>query len=570
MRTPYPSTIGTQLLVLASLSLAACGSPVQEQASAVVGAAPDVVFTDVTTAAGIQFKHHHGRSGKKYLPETLGAGVAFFDYNNDGWSDLFFTNGRPWDTASSLKTPPALYRNNKDGTFTDVTQQAGLAIDIYGMGIAAADYDNDGFTDLYLTAYGPDRLFRNQGNGTFSDVTEQSGISNPDFGTSAAWFDYDKDGKLDLFVGNYVQWTPETDLWCSLDGEAKSYCTPESYHGTTSRLFHNLGDGKFEEVTEKAGVLDPDGKALGVAIFDFDNDSWPDIFAAHDTQPNRLYRNNQDGTFTERGLAAGIAFAEDGRARGAMGVDAADYDRSGRPHLLVGNFSNEMVSLFHNEGNGLFVDEAPTSTVGRESLLSLTFGAFFFDYDLDGFLDIFIANGHLEEDINRVQPNVTYAQAPQLFRNTGGSRFELANSELGKDFSRPIVARGAAYADYDRDGDLDIVLATNNGPAYLYRNDGGNGNNYLRLKLAGSESNRSALGATVTVVTAAGKQASTVHSGSSYCSQSELPLTFGLGSELLAKRIEVQWPSGKTQSFDDVDANRSLVISELMGLQPEN
>jgi hypothetical protein len=549
--------------------LAGCGSPVQEQAGAVVGAAADVVFSDVTRAAGIEFKHYHGRSGKKYLPETLGAGVAFFDYNNDGWPDLFFTNGKAWDPASNVKTRPALYRNNNDGTFTGVTEQAGLAIDIYGMGIAAADYDNDGFTDLYLTAYGPDRLFRNQGDGTFTDVTAESGIDNPDFGTSAAWFDYDKDGRLDLFVANYVQWTPETDLWCSLDGEAKSYCTPESYQGTTSRLFHNLGEGRFQDATEPAGIHDPAGKGLGVAILDFDNDGWPDIFAAHDTQPNRLYRNNHDGTFTERGLAAGIAFAEDGRARGAMGVDAADYDRTGRPHLLVGNFSNEMVSLFHNEGNGLFVDEAPTSTVGRESLLSLTFGAFFFDYDLDGFLDILIANGHLEEDINRVQPNVTYAQSPQLFRNAGAGRFELANSRVGKDFGRPLVARGAAHADYDRDGDLDIVLTTNNGPAYLYRNDGGNGNNYLRLNLAGSDSNRGAIGAAVTIVTAAGKQSGAVHSGSSYCSQSELPLTFGLGSELLAKRIEVRWPSGKAQSFDDVEANRSLVISESMGLQPD-
>ena len=530
----------------------------------------DVRFTDVTGTAGIQFEHHNGRSGKKYLPETLGSGCAFLDYNGDDWPDILLINSRSWEPAPDARTPPALYRNNKDGTFTDVTTEAGLNVEMYGLGAAVGDYDNDGDDDIYITALEGDRLFRNDGGKSFTDVTEKVGIHNADFGTSAAWLDYDLDGRLDLFVANYVVWSPEEDLPCSMDGETKSYCTPESYRGVSSRLFRNREEGGFEDVTQQANVYDETSKALGVAVFDYDRDGRPDIFQANDTEPNKLYHNQGDRTFREVGLAAGVAFAEDGRARGAMGVDAADYDRSGRPHLVVGNFANEMLALYHNEGKGLFVDDAPTSAVGRESLLSLTFGTFFFDYDLDGHLDIFAANGHLDEEIERVQPKVRFAQSPLLFRNLGGGRFENSLERVGKELSRPVVARGAAYADYDRDGDLDVLFTTNNGPPYLFRNDGGNSNSYLRLRLVGEPSNRSAIGAAVTVRSASGEQWRMVRSGSSYCSQSELPLTFGLGSDLDVESVEVAWPSGKITSLDKLEPNRSYLIHERYEVQVQN
>jgi hypothetical protein len=434
------------------------------------------------------------------------------------------------------------------------------------MGVAVADYDNDGLPDIYITALEGDRLFHNEGHGHFREVTAQSGIHNANFGTSAAWFDYDKDGKADLIVANYVAWSVKTDLWCSLDGTSKSYCTPESYKGMSSRLYHNLGNGKFEDVTQKAGLADNTSKSLGVAILDYNGDGWPDIFLSNDTQPNKLYRNNGNGTFTEEGMPAGVAYGEDGAARGAMGADAADYDHSGRPHLLVGNFANQMLGLYHNEGKGFFVDEAPSSTVGHASLLSLTFGAFFFDYDLDGWDDIFAANGHLEPEIGRVQPKVQFREPPLLFRNQGHGRFENVSDGLGPDFRRPIVARGAAYADYDRDGDLDVLINTNGGPAVLYANEGGNRNNWLTVRLTGTKSNRSALGAVVRVESALGKQWKTVHSGSSYCSQSDLALTFGLARDKLIPSLAIEWPSGLRQQFKDITPNQFLTIDESRGI----
>ena len=367
-------------------------------------------------------------------------------------------------------------------------------------------------------------------------------------------------------MNNYVRWSPDDDLWCTLDGSTKTYCTPESYPGVASKLYRNRGDGTFEDVSEKAGVSDPSSKALGVAVFDFNRDGLPDLFQANDTEPNKLYENSGDGTFTDIGLSAGVAFAEDGKARGAMGVDAADYDGSGREHLLVGNFSNEMLNLFHNEGNGLFVDEAPSSEVGRATLLTLTFGAFFFDYDLDGLLDIFLANGHLDEEINNVQPKVTYAQPPQLFRNRGDGRFALANEEVGEPLRRPVVARGAAYADYDGDGDLDIVLTTNDGPAYLFRNDGGNANSHLRVRLLGRASNRDGLGAKITLRAQSGVQRRSVRTGSSYLSQSETTATFGVGSELMVDTLEIEWPSGKKQLLTEIETNRTITVDEEAGL----
>ena len=535
-------------------------------AIAVIGAAPTSgpVFTDVTTQAGIRFVHNAGRSGKKYLPETLGSGCAFFDIDGDGWPDILLINGKDF-TPRGHKTLPALYRNNRNGTFTDITAGSGLDVEMHGMGVAIGDYDNDGRDDVYITALDGDHLFRNLGNGKFQDVTKAAGIQNVSFGTSAAWLDYDRDGKLDLFVANYVQWTQANDLWCSLDGASKSYCTPESYKGTRARLYHNLGGGRFEDVAERAGLGEPNSKALGVTVLDFNGDGWPDIFVANDTQPNKLYRNLGNGSFKEEGMSAGVAYAEDGTARGAMGADAADYDRSGRPHLLVGNFSNQMLGLYHNEGNGLFVDEAPSSTVGRASLLSLSFGVFFFDYDLDGYPDILAANGHIEDEIGRVQPKVSYREAPLLFRNQGNHKFENVTAQLGPAFNRPIVARGAAYADFDRDGDLDVLISTNNGPAYLFRNDGGNRNHWLNVRLVGTRSNRDGIGAVVRVQSAGGKQWNMVRSGSSYCSQSDLALTFGLGKDTSAQ-VEVEWPSGARQQFKDVQANKFLTIDETRGI----
>jgi len=528
----------------------------------IFGSAADapITFTDITKQAGITFTHNAGFTGKKYLPETLGAGAAFFDADSDGWQDILLINSKDF-TPKGRRSLPAFYRNNKDGTFTNRTAGSGLDVEMYGMGTAIADYDNDGRADIYITALEGDRLFHNEGSGKFRDVTKLSGIANAAFGTSAAWFDYDKDGKLDLFVANYVQWTVANDLWCSLDGKTKSYCTPESYKGTRSRLFHNLGGGKFEDVAQRAGLADPNSKSLGVTVFDYDSDSWPDLFVANDTQPNKLYHNLKNGTFREEAVAAGIAFSEDGVARGAMGTDAADYDRSGRPHLLVGNFSNQMLGLYHNEGKGLFVDEAPSSTVGRASLLSLTFGTFFFDYDLDGYPDIFAANGHIEDNISRVQPKVSYRQAPLLFRNTGKGKFDNVTASMGAAFNKPVVARGAAYADYDHDGDLDILVTTNNGPATLFRNDNGNRNKWINVQLSGTKSNRDGIGAVVRL----GKQWNMVRSGSSYCSQSELALTFGLGNETTAS-IDVEWPSGTKQHFDNVKAGSRVLIDEEKGL----
>jgi len=528
--------------------------------SAAIAAPPAITFTDVTAQAGIHFTHNAGRAGKRYLPETLGSGCAFFDFDGDGWPDILLINSKDW-TPRGRKSLPALYHNNRNGTFTDVTAGSGLDVEMYGMGVAIADYDNDGREDVYITALEGDRLFHNEGNGKFRDVTKAAGIQNASFGTSAAWLDYDRDGKVDLFVANYVQWKPENDLWCSLDGSTKSYCTPESYKGTRSKLYHNLGGGRFEEVGERAGVGDPTSKSLGITVLDYNGDGWPDLFVANDTQPNRLYRNLGNGTFHEEGMTAGVAYGEDGVARGAMGADAADYDRCERPHLLVGNFSNQMIGLYHNEGNGLFVDEAPSSAVGRASLLSLAFGVFFFDYDLDGYPDIFAANGHIEDEIGRVQPKVSYREAPLLFHDLGNGKFENVTASMGTAFNRPIVARGAAYGDFDHDGDLDVLISTNNGPAYLYRNDGGNRNHWLSLRLIGTKSNRDGIGAVVRVESSSGKQWSMVRSGSSYCSQSDLALTFGLGKDTIAS-VQVEWPSGMKQQLGGIAADQRMTVTE--------
>jgi hypothetical protein len=528
---------------------------------------PPIVFTDVTASAGVRFVHNNGAFGRKYLPETLGSGCLFLDVDGDGWQDILLVNSTKWPGRAGPPSHPQLYRNNGNGTFTDVTVGSGLDVELYGMGAAAADYDNDGRVDVFITAVGGNRLFHNAGNGRFTDVTGRAGLAGAGFSTSALWFDYDADGKLDLFVARYVDWSIDKDLFCTLDGKTKSYCTPESYKGQSASLYRNRGDGTFEDVTKAAGLYDPTSKALGVAMLDFDNDGAMDLFVANDTQPNRLYRNRGNGTFTDVAVGAGVAFSEAGVARAGMGVDAADYDGSGRPSLVIGNFANEMMALYHNEGTGLFIDEAATAGIGRPSLLTLTFGCFFFDFDLDGRPDIFAANGHVADDINRVQPKVTYAQPAHLFRNVGAKGFEEVTAELGGPLRQPVVGRGAAYADFDRDGDLDLLITANHGPARLLRNDGGNSRHHaLRVKTVGTTSNRDGIGARVDIVLPGGaRQWQLVKTGSSYASQSELPLTFGLGDATRVSEIRVRWPGGRVETIGGAAADTAVTIQEGKG-----
>jgi hypothetical protein len=513
---------------------------------------PGLQMVDVTGRAGIQFRHNSGAFGKKYLPETMGPGCAFLDFDGDGWQDILLVNGTDWPERPNRRTPFALYRNNRDGTFRDVTKQAGLDVPMYGLGVAAGDFNNDGHTDIFISCLGQSRLFQNTGKGTFIDVTRQCGLwGRQGFSSSALWFDYDRDGLLDLFVCNYVKWSPEQDVFCTIDGRQKSYCTPEAYRGATCWLFRNLGNGKFEDVTAKSGLFDASSKSLGVTMLDYDGDGWPDLFVANDTQPNKLYRNLRNGKFQEIGVRAGVAFSEDGKARAGMGVDAADLDNTGIPSLAVTNFHNEMLALYRGSGGGLFTDQAPSSELGRVTRRSLGFGCFFFDANLDGLLDLLVVNGHIDNTVR----NVEHAQAPHLFLNTGG-KFRDVASEAGKEFASPKVGRGAAFGDFDNDGDQDVLVTTNGGPAYLYRNDVATGNRSIRLKLTGTKSNRDAIGATVRVFAPGLTGSRTVKSGGSYLSQSELPVTFGIGRREGVERIVVQWPSGRTDEFKNVKAGR--------------
>jgi enediyne biosynthesis protein E4 len=527
-----------------------------------------VTFQDVTAKAGIHFVHNNGAFGKKFLPETVGPGVAFIDYDNDGWPDIFLVNGTDWPGHGQKHTTPKLYHNNHDGTFTDVTHKAGLDVEMYGIGVAVGDYDNDGYDDLFVTAYGQSHLFHNNGNGMFTDVTQKAGLGGvKEFSTSAAWVDYDKDGRLDLVVGNYVQWTPESDLYCTMDGKSKSYCTPESYKGTSVRLWHNNGNGTFSDVTQKAGLGEPTSKTLGVAVLDYDNDGWPDLLFSNDTQPNKLYHNNANGTFAEKAVVAGVAFSEDGVARAGMGVDTGDYDRSGNTSLMITNFSNQMISLYHNEGKGLFVDEAPRSDVGRASLLTLGFGCFFFDYDLDGWPDILVVNGHIDPDIQKVQVNVKFAEPPHLFRNLGKGKFAEVTKSAGAEFAAARVGRSAAYADVFNDGRLDVLLSTNGGTVHLFRNVAtGKANHSVRFKLIGTKSNRDGIGTAVRVTTSDGTQTQMLKSGSSYLAANELVLTFGLGQVGRADAVEIRWPSGQVDKFANVNGGQTMVVTEGKGV----
>ncbi len=528
-----------------------------------------VHFTDVSQLAGIRFKHNSGAFGKKYLPETMGSGVCAIDYDGDGWQDILFVNSMDWPDHKKNRSTAALYHNNHDGTFTDITRDSGIATEIYGMGCAIGDFDNDGRDDIYVTAIDGNHLYRNLGGGKFRDVTVKSGVKDAGFSTGAIWFDYDRDGKLDLYVAHYVDWSISKDQFCTMDGKSKSYCTPELYKGQSGRLFHNKGNGLFEDVTAKAGLLDASSKSLGVAMLDYDNDGWPDLLVTNDTQANKLYRNNHDGTFSENAFAAGVAFSDAGKARAGMGADAGDYDLSGRQSLIIGNFTNESLALYHNEGGGLFTDKAPEAGLGTPSAKSLTFSTFFFDYNLDGFPDVLALNGHVADDISVLQPSVKYAEQPLLFRNKGNDRFEDVSDKVGASFRQPVVGRGAAYLDFDNDGDLDLVITTSNGPAKLLRNDNGNSNDMLRVKTIGTRSNRDGIGAKVSIRLPNGShQLQMVKSGSSYLSQSELPLTFGLGKPQPGRvlSLEIIWPNGRKESIRDVKPNQSILVEEGKGL----
>ncbi len=527
-------------------------------------------LTDVTTASGIQFQHNSGTYGGKLLPETLGSGCAFLDYDADGWQDILLVNGMDWPGHKRQRSTLRLYKNNRNGTFTDVTKNAGLDLEMYGMGVAVGDYNNDGFPDIFITCVGQSRLFRNTGKGTFVDVTRPSGLfARQGLSTSALWLDYDRDGLLDLFVCNYVRWSPEHDVFCSLDGTHKSYCTPEAYRGDTCWLFHNRGDGTFEDVTATSGIFDSSSKSLGVTMFDYDQDGWPDLLVANDTQPNKLYRNLRNGKFKDVAVEAGLAFSTEGKARAGMGVDAGDFDNSGKPGIAITNFDNEMIGLYRATKTGVYDDIATIAGIGAPSRNTLGFGCLFLDGDLDGYLDLVVANGHIDDTVRNIRGNVGYAQPPQLFLNLGNGKFRDVAQQAGGGFESPKVGRGLAYGDFDRDGDLDILMTTNNGPAFLYRNDQTARARSIRFHLKGLKSNRDAIGSSVRIFYDGQTQSRMVRGGSSYLSQSELPLTFGLSQREKIDRVVVDWPSGRTEEYKDLASGKTYECLETKGIQAQ-
>jgi hypothetical protein len=535
-------------------------------------------FTDITAESGLDFIHETGAFGQKWMPETMGSGVAFLDYDVDGWPDLLLVNSTTWPGHERGRRPTSrLYRNLGDGRFEDVTSATGLDLPLYGMGAVAADYDADGDPDLYLTAVGDNKLLRNDG-GRFTDVTSLTGTSGnrpggdapPAWSTGAAWLDVDRDGWLDLFVCNYVQWTPDTDLFTTLDGTNKSYATPHQYEGESCRLYRNESGerpargGGFRDVTDEVGLANPDGKSLGVAVEDFNGDGWPDIAVSNDTYQNFLYLNDADGTFTDTALPAGVAFDEFGRARAGMGIDVADVTSSGRLSIAIGNFSNEPVSLYTQIGDGVFQDLAGSARLTRSTLLPLTFGLLFADLDLDGYPDLLLGNGHIEPDINAVQQDVTFAQPPQFLQNDRRGQFVDVTGQVGGGFAQPIVARGIATADIDRDGDLDLVFSVNGGPVKLLRNDLPTDRaRWLRIRLVGEAPNRDAIGATVTLYAGQTAQRRMLRTGASYLSQSELnPVILGLGEHMAADSVVVRWPRGGLTRHGRAEAGSELVLRE--------
>jgi len=531
--------------------------------------APAIPFREAAKEAGVDFTHVTGATGKKWMPETMGGGVAVLDYDGDGKPDLLFVSGTFWPgdpRAKTARSSLALYRNDGPGPdglprFRNVTREAGLERVFYGMGASVADYDNDGRDDVYVTALNRNFLFHNVG-GRFEEVSDHAGVRESGWSTSSAWLDFDGDGRLDLFVCRYVDWSPAKDLFCTLDGKTKSYCTPERYPGAASHLYRNAGGGRFVDVTNTAGVGNANQKALGVAPWDFDGDGKVDILVANDTAPNNLFRNRGDGTFEDVGISTGVAVDEAGRARGAMGAAWGDIHNAAGASVAIGNFSNELKSLYTTETGEVFLDESPRSGVGPGSLLQLTFGVLFLDADLDGRTDLLLANGHVEPTIQQVQKDVTYAQPPTLFRNAGNGRFDALGERSG-DLSRPLVARGAAAADLDGDGDVDVILVENGGSARIYLNPTNTPAKAVRLRLAGSgASNRDAVGARVTASIGGRTLTQQVSGGQSYLSASEKTLTFGLGDAARIDAVEIRWPDGRTQKLENVPGGARLVVKE--------
>lgn len=542
---------------------------------------PRIRFTDITASAGIDFVHENGAYGAKLLPETMGGGVAFLDYDSDGDQDLLFVNSRRWEWDTRPPADPAtlaLYANDGSGNFSNVTVTAGLNVSVYGMGAACGDYDNDGDTDLFITCVGHDKLFRNDG-GTYVDISESAGVAGgeADWGSSCGWFDYDNDGDLDLFVCHYLEWSKEYDLAqnFTLIGGGRAYGRPQNFGGTFPALYRNDGDDRFTDVSAEAGIRItnpsrgvPLSKGMGLAFADFDEDGALDVIVANDTVQNLLFRNRRDGTFEEVGLLAGVAFDVSGQARGAMGIDIAEHRlRQDAMTIAIGNFSNEMTGLYVTRANSFnFRDEAIATGLGPSTRLRLTFGLFFFDADLDGRLDLFQANGHLEDEISKVQQTQTYEQPPQLFWNAGEEYptefVELTEEQCGSDFVAPLVGRGAAYADIDGDGDLDIVIATTGQAPRLLRNDQELGHHWLRVELTGTDSNRDAIGAHITVEVGDMSLKRTITPTRSYQSQCERIATFGLGEHEIVDRITIRWPDSSTQVLENVAADQVLEVTQ--------
>jgi hypothetical protein len=541
---------------------------------------PRVKFTDVTQAAGIDFDHENGAYGDKLLPETMGGGCAFLDFDNDGDADILFVNSQrwPWDKRPAAEWPAtmALYRNDGTGRFENVTAGSGLDVSLYGMGVAVGDYDGDGWSDVFLSALGANRLFRNE-SGKFVDVTEAAGVAGDDkaWSTSCGWFDYDNDGDLDLFVCNYVVWSKEFDLSQNfqLTGGGRAYGRPQDFEGTFPYLYRNDGGGKFTDVSAEAGVQVknpttgvPLAKSLGVTFADLDGGGWLDIIVANDTVQNFLFHNQGHGKFRETAAVSGVAFDVNGNARGAMGIDVARFRNSDEFGVAIGNFANEMTALYVSQGGLQFTDEAVPTGLGPNTRLELTFGVLFFDADLDGRLDIMAANGHLEEDINKVQASQHYEQPPQLFWNCGPASptefLPMPAEKCGADFVRPMVGRATAFADIDGDGDLDVLITASGKRPRLLRNDQQLSHHWLRIKLVGSKSNRDAIGAWVESQLPDRMLRQQVMPTRGYLSQSELPVTFGLGAATEVEQVTIRWPDGAVQKLDAPPVDRLMVIEQ--------
>ncbi len=537
--------------------------------SVAAASTPDVRFTDITQALGIDFTHEHSATPNKHLVETMGGGVALLDYDNDRRLDIFFTNGAKIEEGkapdkSDRKYWNRLYRQKDDGSFADVTERAGLTgmpQNSYGMGAAAGDYDNDGFADLYVTNYGGNTLYRNNGDGTFTDVTRSAGVGGGGWSASAGFFDYDNDGKLDLFVTRYVEWSFQSTRYC---GEKKpgyrAYCHPDNFDGIANILYRNNGDGSFTDVSARAGIADPNGKGLGVAFADYNHDGFIDVYVANDSVQSFLYHNNGNGTFREVGLLAGGGFTEDGKTFAGMGVDFEDYDNDSHPDLVVTDLSNERYRLFRHNGDGTFRDVTNASGVGGATLPFSGWSTRFFDYDNDGWKDIFVAQGHVMDTIEKTAPNLTYLQPPLLRRNESGRFVRVVPGDA---FRKPWAGRGAAVGDLDNDGDLDVVVSNVGQTASVLRNDGGNHRHWLAIRTVGQASNRDGIGCRVKVVSASGQaQYFTVNTAAGYLSAGDTRLVVGLGDDASARLVEIRWPSGALQTFDNVRSRQTLVATE--------